>query len=533
MAHLALYRQYRPTTFDKVIGQEHITTILLHQIEQKQPSHAYLFCGSRGTGKTTTAKILARAINCLSPVGGEPCGQCENCRAALKENGDIIEIDAASNTGVDDVREVIEQAQYLPFQLTHRVFIIDEVHMLSVNAFNALLKTLEEPPAHVVFILATTEPQKLPATIISRCQRFDFRRLNMAHILTCLKGVLNSVGATMELEGMQLIARAADGGMRDALSLADQCLSFCGKTITAEDVYNVLGSVDQDVLFRLADAILKGDCKETLDCVNSVVVNGRSLAVFTNDLSAHFRALLLTKTCGDCTDILDCTPDKTARYQKQAKGYDESKILYAMEQLIKAQSALRYFPAPRTLVETTLIRICRPVDDNDVAALVERIAALEKMPHRVEPMPKQADVRPSEPIQAPTQPLKQTNEPLKQTNEPPHKTEVKQVQPSPVLDDAAVLWQAVKSEIQRRNGMLYMSLSNATATSLKGDTLTVEFPVGSESKYNICKAPVNFRIAQDVLLEMRPECGLIFIVETPSSEVSKLQELFGDKLTVE
>ena len=235
MAYRALYRAYRPGLFSQMVGQEHITAILKNQVKEGQLSHAYLFCGPRGTGKTTTAKILSRAVNCEHPVEGEPCDRCPSCLISRETNGDIIEIDAASNTGVDNVRELISQAQFAPLQLKKRVFIIDEVHMLSTSAFNALLKTLEEPPAHVLFILATTEPQKLPATVISRCQRFDFHRFTAAHIIGYLQRVLEQSGVSAEPEGLRLIARAADGAMRDALSLTDQCLSFCGSHITAAD----------------------------------------------------------------------------------------------------------------------------------------------------------------------------------------------------------------------------------------------------------------------------------------------------------
>ena len=222
MSKRALYREYRPNDFSEVIGQDHITTILKNQVREQNFSHAYLFCGSRGTGKTSSAKILARAVNCTDPKNGEPCGKCEACRIAKEGTADIIEIDAASNNGVDNVRELIDQAQFAPLQLKYRVFIIDEVHMLSTAAFNALLKTLEEPPKHVIFILATTEPQKLPATIISRCQRFDFHRLTIAHIIARLQTVLKEIGASIEPDGLRLIARAANGGMRDALSLAER-----------------------------------------------------------------------------------------------------------------------------------------------------------------------------------------------------------------------------------------------------------------------------------------------------------------------
>lgn len=243
MAYQALYRKYRPQLFADVLGQEHITTTLKNQVESGRVSHAYVFSGSRGTGKTTTAKILARAVNCAHPVNGEPCGECEYCLAAA-DSADIIELDAASNNGVDDVRAIIDKARFTPLKLKKKVYIIDEAHMLSRPAFNALLKTLEEPPEHVLFILATTEPQSIPATILSRCQRFDFHRIGVEDIISCVRSAVNKAGAEIDDEGLLVIARAAEGGMRDALSIADQCIAFCGNKVSARDIYGVLGGMD-------------------------------------------------------------------------------------------------------------------------------------------------------------------------------------------------------------------------------------------------------------------------------------------------
>ena len=232
MSHRALYRQYRPATFSEMIGQEHITTILKNQVKSGTTAHAYLFAGTRGTGKTSAARILARAVNCEAPVDGEPCGCCRSCKISAGECADIIELDAASNTGVDDMRDIIEKARFMPLELKHKVYIIDEAHALSANAFNALLKTLEEPPPHVTFILATTEPHKIPATIISRCQRMDFHRLGVSDMVKRTEEVLQRENAHIERDGLLAIARAAEGGMRDCLSLADQCLSFCGNKVS-------------------------------------------------------------------------------------------------------------------------------------------------------------------------------------------------------------------------------------------------------------------------------------------------------------
>ena len=374
MGKRALYREYRPITFSEVIGQDHITMILKNQVREHNFSHAYLFCGSRGTGKTSSAKILSRAVNCLHNENGEPCGKCEACRIALEGTADIIEIDAASNNGVDNVRDLIDQSQFAPLQLKYRVFIIDEVHMLSTAAFNALLKTLEEPPAHVMFILATTEPQKLPATIISRCQRFDFHRLTIAHIISRLDTVLRNVGAEIEPDGLCLIARAADGGMRDALSLADQCLSFCGNHVTKQDVLDTLGSVGQETLMEMAKAVFQQDAAKCLAVLNNVIREGRDIAVFTSDLNSFFRSLLLAKTCGNCSDILDVTEDQMDQLLKIAEKVSESQILYALEKLIEAQTNLRYFSAPRILIEAALVRVCHPVDESTYESLETRIS---------------------------------------------------------------------------------------------------------------------------------------------------------------
>ena len=378
MAYRALYRQYRPARFQDVIGQEHITTTLKHQVSSDRPAHAYLFCGTRGTGKTTSARILARAVNCLSPEDGEPCGKCEACLITAGEgSSDITEIDAASNNSVNDVRDLIENAQYAPLNLRRRVFIIDEVHMLSGPAFNALLKTLEEPPEHILFILATTEPQKLPATIISRCQRFDFHRLSITDIKQTLKSVLAQAGASIEDGGLTLIARAAQGGMRDALSLCDQCLAFCGDHVTTKNVYDVLGSMEDAFLFDLSAALLSSNASDALRMLDAIMQAGRDLSVFAADLAAHFRALLLSKTCGRCEDLLDCTEDAMTRYLEQAKGASESRLMLAVDRLIAAQNDMRYLPSPRALLESALIHICRPEDSLSIANLEARIDRLE------------------------------------------------------------------------------------------------------------------------------------------------------------
>lgn len=377
MAYRALYRIYRPTSFDEVAGQDHITDVLRNQVKLGHLSHAYLFCGPRGTGKTTMAKILSRAANCCAPVNGEPCGTCEMCKISAGVNADIMEIDAASNNGVDNVRELIDQAQFAPLQLRKRVFIIDEVHMLSQNAFNALLKTLEEPPEHVLFILATTEPEKLLATVISRCQRFDFKRLTMQNIVNYMGSVLKKEKIEAEIDALRSIAHAANGGMRDALSLLNQCISVSGNRLTSNIVREVLGSVEADLLFSLADNIFMGDGNACIQILDTVVRAGRDLGVLASDLSEHMRSLLLTNVCGKCPDLLEITEDAAQRYEKQAKSVSRERLLYYCEELIKTRISIKSFPNPRLLMETTLLRISFPMGEKSEEAILSRIAALE------------------------------------------------------------------------------------------------------------------------------------------------------------
>ena len=536
LARRALYREYRPETFSEVIGQDHITTILKNQVREGKLSHAYLFCGSRGTGKTTSAKILSRAVNCLDPKDGEPCGQCAACKLVKAGSADVIEIDAASNNSVDNVRSLIEQAQFAPLELRYRVFIIDEVHMLSNAAFNALLKTLEEPPKHVLFILATTEPQKLPATIVSRCQRFDFRRLTVAHIVANLTAVLEKAGAFIEPNGLRLIARAADGGMRDALSLADQCLSYAGSRVTEQDVLDALGSVSSAMLEDAAKALLTGSAADAVRALDEVVRNGRDLGVFLSDLAKHFRALLLAKTCGSCADLLDCTDDQMQRYLKVAKDADEARILYAAEQILAVQSKLKLFPAPRIPIETAFVRICRPVDDLSVAALEARVALLETRPAAAAPVeasaPKAKDPEPLPPRDdAPAKP-----EPEKPVETPAKPEPEKLVEtPAPKAGgEAEALWAKVKQKIMEMNPMVYFYVRETRGAALNGDVLTVEFPAAQESNLNGMRAARNLKVATDAIGAIRPDTELTFRTEALLDEnEEKLKELFGSNLTIQ
>ncbi len=361
-----------------MVGQEAIVSTLRNQVAAGRIAHAYLFCGSRGTGKTSSAKIMARAVNCEHPDHGNPCGECESCRRLLSDESlDVIEIDAASNNGVDEIRDLRETVKYPPQHGKYKVYIIDEVHMLSTAAFNALLKTLEEPPAHVIFILATTEPQKLPATILSRCQRFDFGRIPAHQIAARLREVVDGAGATAADQALQMIARAAEGGMRDALSILDMCLGY-QNDVTEELVRNVLGTADRSFLFHFADALRDEDASTLMGLIDELMRAGRDPMVFAKDVSRHLRALLIAKACpDDLASLLDLTQEDAEEYIGQAQGMTQTRLMNMLELFMAVETDLRFASSPRISLENAALKACLRTGETDAAALNDRISELE------------------------------------------------------------------------------------------------------------------------------------------------------------
>jgi len=379
MAYVALYREWRPKTFHDIIGQEHITRTLKNQIEQGRISHAYLLCGTHGTGKTTTAKVFARAVNCLSPVDIEPCGKCEICLGI--DNGnimDIVEIDAASNNGVDNIRELKEDVKYLPSKCKYKVYIIDEVHMLSTGAFNALLKTLEEPPAHVIFILATTAFQKVPATIVSRCQRFDFKRIRMEDIVKRLRSVASEGSVNVEDRTLNLIARNSDGALRDALSIFDQCISLNGSDISYKDVVSILGVAGDEYLIKISEAIGMGNTSGCISLIDEAVMNGKDVYQFIKDLTAHFRNLMVCKIGDNALNILNIPEEIFRELNAQAKKLSTESILRNINILSAADSDAKWSSQQRIILEMAVLRMCKKELCTDTDALLERISRLEE-----------------------------------------------------------------------------------------------------------------------------------------------------------
>ncbi|MCU9816811.1 DNA polymerase III subunit gamma/tau [Paraclostridium sp. AKS73] len=378
--HKALYRAYRPQTFKDVVGQKHIIRTLKNQIQNNNVGHAYLFCGTRGTGKTSTAKIFARALNCQNSVDEEPCNECEVCKDILSDNiMDVIEIDAASNNSVDDIREIRENVKYTPAKCKYKVYIIDEVHMLSQGAFNALLKTLEEPPSYVIFILATTEPHKIPATILSRCQRFDFKRVTVKDMSNRMKEICDDVNVVVDDRALNLIARNSQGALRDALSILDQCMSFSENDIEYKDVVDLLGTVNIEQLFEMAEYVIKEDTKKCLEILNEFVVWGKDIKNLIDDLIDHFRNLMVCKVSSDLDEIISLPEEIVEQLKVQASTIDVNDIIRILNILSTTQDAIKVSSNPRVLAEVSIMKLSQPMFDESKESLLKRISNLEEV----------------------------------------------------------------------------------------------------------------------------------------------------------
>lgn len=398
MSYTALYRKWRPTSFEEVRGQDHIVKTLKNQINSGRIGHAYLFCGTRGTGKTSIAKIFARAVNCEHPVDGSPCGECSMCRQIAEGASlNVVEIDAASNNGVENIRDIREQVQYPPTDGRYRVYIIDEVHMLSIGAFNALLKTLEEPPSYVIFILATTEVHKIPITILSRCQRYDFKRISIDTIAGRLAELTQAEQIDVDDRALRYVARAADGSMRDALSLLDQCVAFhFGEKLTYDNVLEVLGAVDNRVFGKLFQAVLASDTKACIREIEEMIIQGRDLSQLVNDFVWYMRNLLIAKTTDEPGDMLDMSEENLAVLKEEAAGVDTETLMRYIRIFSELSGQLRYASQKRILVEIAFIKLTTPSMEQNLDSILQRITLLEqKMQEMPDNLQKLASLAPA------------------------------------------------------------------------------------------------------------------------------------------
>lgn len=381
MSYIALYRKWRPKTFDEIKGQDAIVTTLQNQIVSGRVGHAYLFCGTRGTGKTSAAKVFAKAVNCEHPVNGNPCGECASCKSIAAGNSmNVVEMDAASNNGVDDVRQIKEDITYSPTDAKYKVYIIDEVHNLSGNAFNALLKTLEEPPSYVIFLLATTDPQKLPVTILSRCQRYDFKRIATDVIADRIREVATQENLKIEEKAVEYIAKCAEGGMRDALSLFDQCTAFfLDKEITYDRALEVLGAVDTSVFSEFLRCIAARSVVDSLHVIDKVLIGGRDLTQFVIDFTWHMRNVLLVKAITDPAEVVDVTKDNLALLKKESEAIPEGQLLRYIRIFSELSNDIRYASQKRVLVEIAVIKLCKPQMETSMDSLADRLRVVEEL----------------------------------------------------------------------------------------------------------------------------------------------------------
>ncbi len=488
MSHMVFYREWRPQTFHEVVGQEHIVRTLQNALAFENEAHAYLFSGPRGTGKTSIAKIVAKTVNCLNGPAKEPCNMCANCRR-ISEGAfvDVMEIDAASNRGIDEIRELKERVRYLPAEGKCKVYIIDEVHMMTTEAFNALLKTLEEPPSHVLFLLATTEPHKLPATILSRCQRFDFHRLSVKAIAKRLREAADSYEIDASDSALALIARYAEGSLRDALGLLEQASAYGDRTISEANVLSILGTIGEETVFLAAEGIGREDPGSVLEVVNEVVNSGKDPRELVSAVCRHYRNMLVVKTCSNPNDMLGLTDTGIHRLKEQSKKYTERAILDLIEDLSHAENEMKWSIQPRITAEMFFIRcmglgrrLAWEQAEEKLERLEEKLSKLKEDTHRRLEKPKQpySEEKKAEPIaEAGLAPQQQEgSQPVSPEKEPEEEKERKDAQSEVTLDEIQSKWDEVMERTKKRSRHAYGYLLEGRLHQYKDKVLGISFP---------------------------------------------------------
>lgn len=479
----ALYRKWRPMTFDDVVGQNHITETLKHELASEKIGHAYLFCGTRGTGKTTTAKIFSRAVNCENPKDGEPCNVCDTCKGIIDGRiMDVYEMDAASNNGVDAIRNLREEVIYTPAGCKYKVYIIDEVHMLTIQAFNALLKTLEEPPEHALFILATTEPQKIPQTILSRCQRYDFKRIGVDDIVGRLKKVAAAEGINATEDALELIAEIGDGSMRDALSVLDRCSAF-GEELRRENVSEIVGIVDERVLFDITEDVISNNVSGAIAKLDGLLNMGKDVLTFFEDYIEHLRSVLLCNECEKPEKVLEKSPEAIEKYKSQAEKLTATQLIYGITVLNEYHGRAKSMAIPRIAAEVALIKFCKPKYSSEVDALNARIEKLEQLVGRGAAAVQLPEIK-SEAVhhdKNPDAPPWNVQSENKDIDSSQKKEEPKSATSTEINNMAWDMWPEALEAIKQSSKRLYMYLYKAEVT-LNGDTVDIE--VGLKSAYD-------------------------------------------------
>lgn len=509
MGYTALYRRWRPIVFSDVVGQDHITMTLKNQIKNNNIAHAYLFCGTRGTGKTSIARVFARAINCLNPKDSNPCNQCEICKGILNESiMDIIEIDAASNNGVDNIRELRENVKYPPSKAKFKVYIIDEVHMLSQGAFNALLKTLEEPPSYVIFILATTEPQKIPSTILSRCQRFDFKRVTFDKILGLLRYICTEMEVDTEDEALKLMVRNSDGAVRDALSILDQCMSFCEGKLTYERAIETLGLVTDQFLFKITDAINEENSKEAMGLIDDLVNGGKDVGQFIKDFISHFRNLMMTKMTENLQEVIDMSKENIEVLKEQGEKFELNTIIRAINILSQTEAEMKWSSQPRILLELAVVKLIQPQIDDSYEALIDRIGKLENRVYnlkleniKVTPvLEKEKDIDNEKDIDKETTEAREyvVSQDIKEEDSPPNMVNLN-------FEDIKAKWGMILKEIKKKKVSIHAVLMEGNPLGVEGINLIIGFKDGFWFHKDATSKKSNSEFIEGIIFEITGE----------------------------
>ena len=540
MSYMALYREWRPKVFEDVIGQDHIVKTIKNQILQSRIPHAYLFCGTRGTGKTSTAKILSKAVNCLNLIDGDPCNECEMCKEI--NDGtllDVIEIDAASNNRVENIRELIEDVKYPPHSARYKVYIIDEVHMLSTSAFNALLKTLEEPPEFVIFILATTDPQKVPPTILSRCQRFDFKRIKVLDISKRLRRIADDNGVFVEDKTLDTISRVSDGAMRDALSILDQAISMTSGRIEHKDVISMLGLTSNENTFGLVDKMIDKNIEGSIKILNDIIQNGKDILQFSKDLTKHFRNLLMVKVSKSPEDIIDASDETIMLIKEQAQKIRSEEIMRAINIIVEAENEAKLTSQPRILLEMAIIRFCKREYDASPEMLLNRINLLEEKINSGAIAVTQSQIRETNEVSE----IKRKNKSVvsKEVNENTSDTQVKTKTPREPgivsLNEVKTSWQEVLTLIKSSKKVTVASwLALGELVDVSGNNIIISFdPQHVFSKNNLENPPEHKKMVEECFSTiLNKDVKVTFRVQEEENSIDKsiqmMKELVGDNI---
>ncbi|MDI6822608.1 MAG: DNA polymerase III subunit gamma/tau [Actinomycetota bacterium] len=535
MAYISLYRKWRPQTFEEVVGQVHITRTLANAIQQNRVAHAYLFCGPRGTGKTTVAKIVAKAVNCAEGPTPIPCNNCHICEQIT--NGscvDVLEIDAASNRGIDEIRDLREKVHFAPTEGRKKVYIIDEVHMLTLEAFNALLKTLEEPPSHVIFILATTEPHKVLPTILSRCQKFDFRRILVSDMVKHLRRIADAEEIKINEAALPLIAKQAQGSLRDAIGTLDQLSSFTGKNVKMDDVTTLLGLIDLDLLFEITDIISRRDITDALFFVDRLLESGRDIRQFTKELTEYFRNLFLIQNAHDPDEIINTTPEAFARMQAQVHHFQPFEVVRFMEILSQAHSEMRWNPNARLLLEMALVKTIKLDVDLSLEGLLYRIEELEKRIQDTGYKIQNAKL-PGVRHQENKGEIGKIKDLKPQQEEVAGASESRTKQPAAEgrkvsIEKVKRAWPVILERVKKKKIPTYALLLECKPSKVEGEAIILEFSEGANFHKNEVEKPPNLAIVQQSLKEiLEVDVEILCMLEERKEKVSTLKDEIDQK----